>query len=103
MKLVTYTLNEDGTIPSDIIDGGYLAVKNQQIPPQDYTFIGLAEDSNLRETFTTKQNLIDYLKENKYVFIDLNNQLETSLEENVETFLIATLGLTADEVAALLG
>ena len=39
-KIVKYTLNADGTIPSSIADGGYYGKPNGGTPPQDYDFVG---------------------------------------------------------------
>ena len=45
-KIVKYTLNADGTIPSSIADGGYYGKPNGGTPPQDYDFIGATVDGS---------------------------------------------------------
>jgi len=45
-KIVKYTLNADGTIPSSIADGGYYGKPNGGTSPQDYDIIGVTVDGN---------------------------------------------------------
>ena len=45
-KIVKYTLNADGTVPSSIVDGGYAPKPNGGTPPQDYDFIGVTVDGS---------------------------------------------------------
>jgi hypothetical protein len=44
MKLGTYTLNSDGTIPDWVIDGGYFADTREGDSPQDWTLVGWVTD-----------------------------------------------------------
>lgn len=50
-SLITYKLNEDGTIPDYIIDGGYY--------PNDSVLIGVSSNNN--SGFQSKEELIVYL------------------------------------------
>lgn len=61
MKIVEYTLNADGTIPDSIVDGGYFAVSNGLPSPQDWTFMGVADDDALFSSFATEQDFLDKL------------------------------------------
>lgn len=61
MKIVEYTLNSDGTIPSFIIDGGNFPVPNGNASPQDWTLIGLATDDAPGLVYETEQELSDHL------------------------------------------
>jgi len=62
-KIILYNLEIDGTIPSYIEDGGYLAKPNQNSSPQDFDLVGATIENStqtgLRE-FETKQDLEDY-------------------------------------------
>lgn len=44
MKIITYSLNEDGTIPDFIVDGGYFPIPRDAASPQDLTLLGIAVD-----------------------------------------------------------
>lgn len=61
MKLITYVLNEDGTVPEFIIDGGYYPSPNLDAPPQDIVLIGLVEDSVPGESFNSQLEIKNYL------------------------------------------
>lgn len=60
MKIIKYTLNSNGTIPYYVIDGGYLAVSNNNLSPQDLDLIGLANDEASEVEFATEANLLQY-------------------------------------------
>ncbi len=45
-KIVKYTLNADGTVPSSIVEGGYAPKPNGGTSPQDYDFIGVTVDGS---------------------------------------------------------
>ena len=62
MKIIKYTLNEDGTIPKGIIDGGYFPKFNGGKSPQDYDLIGYSEDFIGKEEFPTKTDFDNYVK-----------------------------------------
>lgn len=70
MKLVKYTLNSDGTIPSYVVDGGYLAVTNANPSPQDYDLVGVASDDAPHEGFANEAALISYAEANNMEFKD---------------------------------
>jgi len=61
MKIVEYTLNSDGTIPSFIIDGGYFSVGNGQPAPQDLTLVGVANDDAPGRMFNSESELAEHL------------------------------------------
>jgi hypothetical protein len=62
MKLVIYTLNIDGTIPDYIIDGGHFPYSNNNQSPQDWDFIGVANDDAEQEGFPNKEALTSYVE-----------------------------------------
>lgn len=61
MKLITYTLDVDGNIPSYIVDGGYFSVANNLESPQDLTFIGVATEEAETTGFENQENVVQYL------------------------------------------
>ena len=71
MKLIKYTLTADGTIPDYVIDGGYLAVSNDKITPQDYDLIGVATDEASEAGFATEADLLEYSQDLDLHFTDL--------------------------------
>lgn len=68
MKLVRYTLNADGTIPTFINDGGYFPISNELAAPQDLTFIGMTSDESKNADFLTEQELFDYVAPHGFYF-----------------------------------
>lgn len=44
MKIAKYVLNDDGTVPEYVVDGGYFAVANDNVSPQDVTLVGVVDD-----------------------------------------------------------
>lgn len=49
MRLVKYQLNADGTIPSEIVNGGHFAVANGNLSPQDITLVGWTQSESFGE------------------------------------------------------
>lgn len=80
MKLITYTLNADGTIPSYVTDGGYLAWANGGVSPQDYDLVGVATNEATEENFADEAALLDYVQEKGFTFIDPITEVETPIE-----------------------
>lgn len=44
-KIITYTLEADGTVPVYILDGGYFPTPNDNPSPQDWTLVGVSTDA----------------------------------------------------------
>ena len=62
-KIILYILETDGTIPTYISDGGYLAKPNQNSSPQDFDLVGATIENSTQtgsREFETKQDLEDY-------------------------------------------
>lgn len=91
MKLIVYKLNADGTIPSYIINGGYLAWNNNGISPQDWDLVGVATDDAQQEGFANKESLTAYVESKGLEFKD------TMTEE------IIPISIVVDSVWAKLG
>ena len=68
MKLVVYNLNDNGTVPNYIVDGGYLAVANNKSAPQDSDLIGIAVDSASQIGFVNENELLTYAQTNNLIF-----------------------------------
>ena len=62
MKVIRYTLLANGTIPSDVVDGGYFIKQNGGQSPQDYDMIGLSLNWTGLEEYTTKTSFENYVK-----------------------------------------
>ena len=70
MKLIKYTLTEEGTIPTYIVDGGHVAITNDRPWPQNYDLIGVAIDSASEVGFQDKEELATHLENNSAIFPD---------------------------------
>ena len=68
MKLVIYTLDSDGTTPTYVIDGGYLAWNNGGTSPQDLDLVGVATDEAIQDGFADEANLFAYAESKNFVF-----------------------------------
>ena len=91
MKLVIYNLNDNGTIPDYIIDGGYFAIKNNKNSPQDYDLVGVAIDEINENVFVNENALLEYVQEKNLTFTNpITNQLIPS--ETVVSSIWSKLG-----------
>ena len=60
-KLILYNLEADGTIPSYVSDGGYLANPNDNPAPRDYDLVGVATSGQFAlQVFSSEQDLLSY-------------------------------------------
>jgi hypothetical protein len=76
MKIAIYTLNENGTVPKTVLDGGYFPTLNIGSSPQDYDFIGSVNDDFIGVSFETAEDLADYLDSNNFIFVHpITNEL----------------------------
>ena len=79
-----YTLNDDGTTPNYIINGGHLAHANQKAFPQHLDLVGSATDEALEVAFLDELSLLNYAISIESTFYALSPDLETiSIEEGV--------------------
>jgi hypothetical protein len=71
MKVIRYTLLANGTIPSNVADGGYFIKQNGGQSPQDYDMIGLSLNwtVGISNNYTTKTSFENYIESfmNDYV------------------------------------
>lgn len=61
MKVITYNLNQDGTVPLYIVNGGHFSIPNNLSAPADWTYVGIATDEASGESFDV-ETLKDYLQ-----------------------------------------
>ena len=71
MKIIKYTLLEDGTIPLYVNDGGYFVKLNNNQSPQDYDILAITDDESKIEEFNTKLELENYVKSFASDYTDL--------------------------------
>jgi hypothetical protein len=62
MKIATYVLNFDGTVPDFVIDGGYFASATDVPSPQDWTLVGFVTDDAPIDKFTSLKDFVVYLE-----------------------------------------
>lgn len=80
MKVTTYTLNADGTIPDFVINGGMFPKSNGNPSPQDWTLVGIVTDETDGEAYTL-ETLIAYVETYSPEFYDpLYNDSVTAAE-----------------------
>jgi hypothetical protein len=91
MKIVVYTLTNEGIIPDYVIDGGYLAWDNGGVSPQNLDLVGLATDEAPQEGFVDQNALTNYVEQKGFIFKDLLT-LETISSEVIVSELWAKLG-----------
>jgi hypothetical protein len=80
MKIIKYTLNENGTIPDYIIDGGYFSVQNDLPQPQDFDLVGVASDDAPQQEFLNKNELLEYITNKNLSFKNTITGEDISLE-----------------------
>lgn len=61
MKIISYSLDENGKVPDYVIDGGYFSVSNQSKPPLDWTYVGIAANDAPESGFDDVNALVIYL------------------------------------------
>lgn len=87
MKLVKYTLTEEGTQPEwidgSIISGGQFPRANELDSPQDWTMIGVATDAPAEiETIDSYEELLSYM--NEYLEDSNDEMFPFSVEESAQ-------------------
>jgi len=70
MKVIRYTLLANGTVPSNVVDGGYFIKENGGQSPQDYDLIGLSLNWTGIEEYTTKTSFENYINSHNSVWHD---------------------------------
>jgi hypothetical protein len=80
MSVISYLLNEDGTIPSYVTDGGYFIKHIEGNSPRNKILIGVTDQDVDNESFTL-ESLIAYVESyNPYFQIPITNELMPASE-----------------------
>lgn len=62
MKVIKYVLNANGTVPSYVVDGGYLPHPTAAPSPQDWVLVGKAHDFAQEPSFADEAEFVTYVK-----------------------------------------
>lgn len=76
MKVATYILNADGTVPDFVDDGGYFPDARDSDSPQDWTLVGVCIDDAPGDAMTEAE-LVTYVEGFMPVFTDIEDGSET--------------------------
>ena len=76
MKVTTYTLNADGTIPGFVTNGGYFPDARVGDSPQDWTLVGVCTDDAPGDAMTEAE-LVTYVEGFSPVFTNPEDDSET--------------------------
>ena len=76
MKVTTYILNADGTVPDFVDDGGYFPDNRDGDSPQDWTLVGVCIDDAPGNAMTEAE-LVTYVEGFMPVFTDIEDGTET--------------------------
>lgn len=80
MKVIIYTLNADGTIPNQILNGGYFPKANQNESPQDFDLVGIVSDETSGDGLTLDA-LTEYVESFMPVFTNpMTEETKTAAE-----------------------
>ena len=92
-KIVKYVLNSDGTIPSEIADGGYYPKPNSNNSPQDTTLIGVTtnESNYVGEGELISESAIKLYLDAYSPFYKVDSNNPPQLIEESTTELAATI------------
>jgi len=91
MKVTTYTLNADGTIPEFVDNGGYFPDSREGDSPQDWTLVGVCTDDAPGDAMTEAQ-LVTYVEGFSPVFTDPTDDSETPAADVVAAWWTANVG-----------
>ena len=91
MKVTTYTLNADGTIPEFVDNGGYFPDARVGDSPQDWTLVGVCTDDAPGEAMTEAQ-LVTYVEGFSPVFTNPEDDSETPAADVVAAWWTTNVG-----------
>ena len=91
MKVTTYTLNADGTIPEFVDNGGYFPDSRVGDSPQDWTLVGVCTDDAPGDAMTEAQ-LVTYVEGFSPVFVNPEDDTETPAADVVAAWWTANVG-----------
>ena len=90
MKVTTYTLNADGTIPDFVDNGGYFPDARVGDSPQYWTLVGVCTDDAPGDGMTEAE-LVTYVEAFSPVFINPEDNTETPAADVVAAWWAATV------------
>jgi len=90
MKVTTYTLNADGTIPDFVDNGGYFPDSRVGDSPQDWTLVGVCTD-DAPGAAMTEAELVTHVEGFMPVFTDATDATETSAADVVAAWWTANV------------
>ena len=90
MKVTTYTLNADGTIPDFVDNGGYFPDSRVGDSPQDWTLVGVCTDDAPGDAMTEAQ-LVTYVEGFSPVFTDPEDDSATPAADVVAAWWTANV------------
>ena len=91
MKVTTYTLNADGTIPEFVDNGGYFPDSRVGDSPQDWTLVGVCTDDAPGDAMTEAQ-LVTYVEGFSPVFTNPEDDSETAAADVVAAWWATNVG-----------
>ena len=91
MKVTTYTLNADGTIPEFVDNGGYFPHARVGDSPQDWTLVGVCADDAPGDAMTEAQ-LVTYVEGFSPVFTNPEDDSETPAADVVAAWWTVNVG-----------
>ena len=91
MKIIRYTLLENGEVPSDVVDGGYFIKFNGGQSPQDYDMIGLSVDWTGLEEYETKLDFENYINSFLSDYIDNLTETTVLIQDVIDAFWLRSL------------
>jgi len=90
MKVTTYTLNADGTIPDFVESGGMFPLSNDNDSPQDWTLVGVCTDDAPGDAMTEAE-LVTYVEAFSPVFVNPEDGTETPAADVVAAWWTANV------------
>jgi hypothetical protein len=85
MKVTTYTLNADSSIPEFVTEGGMFPLANDNDSPQDWTLVGVCTDDAPGDAMTEAE-LVTYVEAFSPLFTNEIDGTETPAAEVVATW-----------------
>jgi hypothetical protein len=86
MKVIRYTLLDNGKVPQAMINGGYFVKYNGGQSPQDYDMIGLSLGWTGIEEYTTKISFENYIKSFITDYVDEITDEVTLIQDLIDNF-----------------
>lgn len=95
MKIIRYTLLDNGKIPSAMVDGGYFPKITANASPQDIDLIGFSLGWSGLEEYTTKLDFETYIKSYMSDYQDYSDGSESGttvlIQDIIDTFWAKSL------------